>query len=413
MRITVVRPGELGPAEAARWRELQQSSSSLDNPFLSVEFTQVMGELRSYVNVAVIEDEGKIAGFFPFERHKFGVGKPLGGFLTTWHGVIANPALRLPARVLMRACRMSVFDFDHMVSDQATFTPYRSSAHPVPIMDLSAGFEPYIAQVRANSSKNYKTVRYKERKLAREVGALHFDWCSGEVGTLRTLTGWKSDQYRRTGRTDRFAQPWIVELVERLQASDSPHFGGVLTMIYADGEPVAGHFGLRTATTLVGWFPAYNTAYLKYSPGIVHHLHMAEHAASAGLHRIDMGRGGKQYKNWLKNGDLEVIAGRVVRPSAAAAVHFLSRAPLSRARDVVTSRPSLYRAADRLLKGFGRLRTSGRSSHSNQMDRQTPDVMRTCSGSPHTNGRSNGHLPDLAGTNLLVPTRETRENSSL
>ncbi|HSS37528.1 MAG TPA: DUF4388 domain-containing protein, partial [Polyangia bacterium] len=31
---------------------------------------------------------------------------------------------------------------------------------------------------------------------------------------LRTLTNWKSDQYRRTGRVDRFAQPWIFRLLD-------------------------------------------------------------------------------------------------------------------------------------------------------------------------------------------------------
>ena len=57
-----------------------------------------------------------------------------------------------------------------------------------------------------------------------------------------------------------------------------------------------GHFGLRTATTLVGWFPAYDTEFARYSPGIVHHLHMAEHAAASGLLMVDMGKGGREYK---------------------------------------------------------------------------------------------------------------------
>ena len=62
MKITVVRPAELSENEILRWRELQKASPSLDNPFLSVEFTLAMGRLRSYVHVAVIEDSDHIAG---------------------------------------------------------------------------------------------------------------------------------------------------------------------------------------------------------------------------------------------------------------------------------------------------------------------------------------------------------------
>jgi hypothetical protein len=40
MRISVVDPRELGMAELARWRALQEAGPSLDNPFLSPEFTR-------------------------------------------------------------------------------------------------------------------------------------------------------------------------------------------------------------------------------------------------------------------------------------------------------------------------------------------------------------------------------------
>ncbi|GAA3441537.1 hypothetical protein Pve01_23730 [Planomonospora venezuelensis] len=337
---------------------MQGADPALDNPFLSVEFALAMGRLRDYVRVAVIEDGDKIVAFFPYERHSFGIGKPLGGFLTTCHGLISVSDLKVDVRALLRTCRLSVFDFDHMVAGQPTFAPYQTDVRPAPVMDLSAGFDAYVEQVRANSPKNYKTVRYKERKFGREQGGLRFEWDSADTGALRQLMQWKSDQYRRTGRVDRFAQPWIVRLLDEMHAERSPHFAGVLTMVYAGDTPVAGHFGLRTADTLVGWFPAYDTEFARYSPGIVHHLLMAEHAAGAGLRQVDMGKGGREYKGWLKSGDLFVAEGRVSRPSPTAAVHWMGRTPVNKARTIVTDRPELYRLADRVLKGFGRMRTS-------------------------------------------------------
>ncbi|MEU7856486.1 GNAT family N-acetyltransferase [Nonomuraea sp. NPDC049141] len=365
MKITVVRPGDLGESERARWRALQKADTSLDNPFLSVEFALAMDRLRDRVRVAVIQDETGIAGFFPYERHSFGIGKPLGGFLTTCHGLISVPDLRLEAKALLRACKLSVFDFDHLVAGQPTFAPYESDVRPAPVMDFTQGFDAWLQQVKTNSPKNLKTVRYKERKFGREQGGLRFEWASADPEVLRTLLAWKSDQYRRTGRVDRFAQPWIVELIDLMFAEKSADFSGVLTMLYAGDVPVAGHFGLRTATTLVGWFPAYDTEFARYSPGIVHHLQMAEAAAAAGLHMVDMGKGGKEYKDWLKSGVLYVAEGRVSRPSASAAVHWMGRTPFNKARTIVMDRPSLYRAADRVLKGFGRVRSSLHQESSN------------------------------------------------
>jgi len=361
VNFTVVRPGDLGTAERARWRELQKADPALDNPFLSLEFALAMDRLRDYVRVAVIEDAGTVVGFFPYERHSFGIGKPLGGFLTTCHGLIAQPDLKIDAKAMLRACKLSVFDFDHMVAGQPTFAPFETDVRPAPIMDLTAGFDTWIGQVKLNSPKNLKTVRYKERKLARDQGELRFEWASTDDDVLSTLLAWKSDQYRRTGRVDRFAQPWIVELIALMHAERSNDFSGVLTMLYAGDSPVAGHFGLRTATTLVGWFPAYDTEFARYSPGIVHHLQMADAAAKAGIHQVDMGKGGKEYKDWLKSGALLVAEGRISRPSATAAVHWIGRTPFNKARTIVTDRPSLYRVADRVLKGFGRVRTTLRS----------------------------------------------------
>ncbi|MFI6479134.1 GNAT family N-acetyltransferase [Nonomuraea sp. NPDC050663] len=352
----MTRPHELGENERSRWRALQKADKSLDNPFLSVEFAVAMSRLRDYVNVAVVHDGDRIVGFFPFERHAFGIGKPLGGFLTTCHGLICEPGLKLDAKALLKACRLTVYEFDHLVAGQPTFAEFETDVRPAHVMDFTAGHEAWLAQVKENSPKNLKTVRYKERKFGREHGELRLEYGTRDPRTLQLLLSWKSDQYRRTGRVDRFAQPWIVELTEAMHAEQGDDFAGVLTMLYAGDVPVAGHFGLRTATTLVGWFPAYDTEFARYSPGLIHHFHMAEHAAKSGVHQLDMGKGGKEYKDWLRSGSVYVSEGRVSRPSAAAAVHWAGRTPFNKARTIVLDRPSLYKAADRVLKGFGRLR---------------------------------------------------------
>ncbi|WP_326636177.1 GNAT family N-acetyltransferase [Nonomuraea fuscirosea] len=356
MRITLALPRELGPTEVTRWRALQEAHAAFDNPFLSPEFTLTVGELRDDVRVAIIHDGQEIVGFFPFERHPLGIGKPVASGLTDAQGLVHAKDVHIDPVRLIKGCGLSVYEFDHLVAGQPLMGEHHER-HPSPIIDLRDGWERYTEFLRAHSGKTYKSTLAKSRKLQREAGPIRHDYATTDLAPLRTLLGWKTDQYRRTGRTDRFAHQWIVELVERLLATQTESFAGVLDMVYVDERPVAGHFGVRTRTTLAGWFPAYDPRYSKYSPGLIHHLAMAERAAESGIQVIDMGRGQKEYKDKLKNGELEVAEGRVARVGAAAGLHWLMRVPVRKTRATVMANPLLLKTADKALKTYGRLRT--------------------------------------------------------
>ncbi|MET8157591.1 GNAT family N-acetyltransferase [Sphaerisporangium sp. NPDC005289] len=357
MRVTVVHPRELGPSETARWRALQAADPALDSPFLSPEFTIETGRVREQARVAVLTDGADIVGFFPFERHQFGIGMPVAAGLTDAQGMVHAKDIDLDPNELMKACGLAVFEFDHLLAGQP-LVPAKHTRHPSPVIDLSDGYAAYVETLKQVSGKTYKSTAYKTRKLQRDFGPMRHDFGVTDEAVLRTLLDWKTDQYRRTGRTDRFARPWIVRLVENLLHIDTEHFGGQLDMVYVDGRPVAGHFGLRTKTTLAGWFPAYDPAYAKYSPGLIHHLAMAERAAEAGIRLIDMGRGEKEYKDKLKTGELWVTEGRVARPTPGAGVHWLVRVPVRKARGTVLANSVLRETADLALKTYGRIRTT-------------------------------------------------------
>jgi CelD/BcsL family acetyltransferase involved in cellulose biosynthesis len=352
VRFEVVRPEELGDPELARWRALQRAGTALANPFLSPEFTLAVGRFRADARVAVLSDQAGIAGFFPYERHALGIGRPIGAGLTDCQGLVGPAGLEVDVRALLRACRLSVWEFDHLLAEQAAFAPYHAETRTEPVMDLSAGFDAYAENARRQAPKTVKTVRYKERKLGREVGEVTYTFSERDPAELRRLMAWKSGQYRRTGRTDRFAEAWIVSLVEHLHETGT----GVLSVLRAGGRPVSAHLGLRAGTFMAGWFPAYDPEFAKYSPGMIGHLRMAEAAASATVTQIAMGRGGREYKDWLKNGEFLIAEGRVARASAAAGLHWVKDAPVRRARSAVLAHPRLYARADRVLKTYARLR---------------------------------------------------------
>ncbi|MCT7356197.1 GNAT family N-acetyltransferase [Streptomyces sp. 15-116A] len=356
--MRVLRPEDLGEGERERWRELRAAADVPRNPFMEPEFTTAVGRVRPQARVAVLYDGLEPAGFLPFERGALGQGLAIGLGVSDCQGAILRPGLAWDTAELLRACSVSSFAFDNLEADQRLFVPYAAEEHATFVIDVEKGYETYESVLRTQSPKFLKTTLAKERRLGRQVGPVRFVFDERDPAALRTLMEWKSAQYRRTGRRDRFAQEWITRLVGRLAETRAPQCTGTLSVLYADDRPVAAHFGLRSSSVLACWFPAYDPDVAKYSPGLVLHLRMAEAAAAEGIGLLDMGRGPAEYKDSLKTGELAVYEGAATRPGVGAALYWLSREPVRRAHAFVRTRPRLASLASRTLKSAGRLRRS-------------------------------------------------------
>lgn len=362
-----MRPGELDAAHIERWRELRALSGAPANPFMEPEFTRAVGHVRTGARVAVIEGaigggsgSGGPVGFFPYEKGPLGQGRAIGFGVSDCQGPVLSPEHGLTADVLLRACSLASWEFDNLEAGQTLFVPDATEEFDSPVIDIGQGYEAYEAGLRAGSPKFLRTTTAKERRLARQAGEVRFVFDERDPAALRTLMEWKSAQYRRTGRRDRFAKEWIGALVRKLAADHTPDRGagcsGVLSVLYVADRPVAAHFGLRSRTVLSCWFPAYDPAFAKYSPGLILHLRMAEAAADAGIGLLDLGRGAAEYKDALKTGDSRVHEGASVRPGPRAVLYRLGRAPSRRAHSFVRNRPKLAGYAQRALNQVGRLR---------------------------------------------------------
>ncbi|BAC74285.1 cellulose biosynthesis protein CelD [Streptomyces avermitilis] len=363
MDISVYRPGELSAADRAAWTALQSKahldgSPELANPFLSPEFTLAVGRCRRGVRIAVAREDGEPAAFFPFQRTATGVGRAVGLGVSDCQGLVHRAGFTWDAQELLQACGLALWEFDHLVAGQAPFEAGAAGTFPSPVMEVDQGYEAYLRGLRARSPKFTRTTLAKERKLGRDTGGVRYVHDERDPAALRTLMTWKSAQYRRTGRSDRFAHAWITHLVQQLFHSRSEPFAGILSVLYADDRPVAAHFGLRSERVLACWFPAYDPAYAKYSPGLILHLRMAEAAAADGIAHLDLGRGQKDYKDSLKTREIAVSEGWVTRRHPIAFGHRAHRAPVRALRNAVLSRPELFESADRILKRMGKIRSS-------------------------------------------------------
>jgi CelD/BcsL family acetyltransferase involved in cellulose biosynthesis len=358
VKISVIQPSELGAAEIGAWHDMQDMTPEFVNPFLSPEFAIAVGQVRSATRVAVLTEGQDIIGFFPFERRRLGAGVAIAAGLTDFQGLIHVPDADWDARALLRACRLSAWQFDHMVSGQKPFEQFQSAVAPSPVMDLSGGFAAYYASLKNKSHVFCNQLNRRARKLTREAGEPRLVADSQDIRILRTLMDWKSAQYRYTGRIDRFSQRWVVELVDLLFATRTPSLAGRLSVLYAGDVPIAANFGLQCSSIMAFWFPAYDVRFRKYSPGLLHHVRCAEEKAAEGVELIHLGKGTTRYKESLKNADLSVAEGIVTRATPTGAAHWALRTPQAWLIRQIRANPSLFRAADTVLRRGAQVRNS-------------------------------------------------------
>jgi CelD/BcsL family acetyltransferase involved in cellulose biosynthesis len=301
----VVAARELGPAELACWEALRSVVPSWESPFLSAAFTMHVAAVREDTRVAVLRGGGpsaEIAGFLPFHSGPTRLGRPIGRKLSDAQGPIVDRELDWDPRDVVRAGRLRALAFDHLVGGHAAFAPFVRASDPSPQLDLSGGFDAFFAAARAEGRGGPNEAARKLRRLERDHG-VRFTWNERDPAVLRTLLAWKSEQYRRTGAFDQMRRPWVVELLERLHASEDPHCAGILSTLHVGDDLVALDFGLRSGAHLASWFPAYDLAWAKHSPGNVLLLHTARAAAAAGVQRLDLGKGAETYKDrWATGG---------------------------------------------------------------------------------------------------------------
>ena len=313
MKVTVITGKELSPELLGMWRDLQTSNSDLGSPFFHPHFTTLMSDIRGDVEVALLESGGKLKGFLPFQREHKSVASAVGGIISDYQGVICAPSFEFSPIEILKGAHLRAWDFDHLITSQSCFQPYHWFVEHSPQIDVSRGYEAYVKQRRLAGSEQLKRIEYLERRIEREVGALRFVVDATDTESLSTVLSWKSAQYQRTAKGDLFASGWIRDAVNQLFQTRADGCSGILSLLYAGDQIVAGHFGLRSKQVWHYWFPSYNPALAKHSPGLILLRKMLEHAPMMGLRIIDLGKGLSPYKERFMNSSIPLASGRLER----------------------------------------------------------------------------------------------------
>jgi len=316
MTISVIPGTELTERDIHRWYEIQDSNPLLSSPYFCPEFTQAVASVRNDVYISIIKVKDVIVGFFPFQKRRFGFGIPVGGMLSDIHGLIMENNIEIDVKQLLKLSGLVSYEFYHLPQWQNSFNNYIKATEVSHFIDLTSGYENYKTILAERKSKTPKDAAYKLRKLKRDFNNVEFHHLVTDKSILDLLLNWKSSQYRKSKIVDVFSFTWTKKLLHIIHELQSERFSGILSTLSVEGNPIAIHMGMRSSNSWNWWFPRHDTAYNKYSPGILLRLDAIEYAEKIGIKYVDLGCGDETtYKPHLSTNTIVLGSGSVVLSS--------------------------------------------------------------------------------------------------
>lgn len=309
--IRIISARSLTADDTSQWKSIASADCYLQSPFFQPEFTRAVSSIRDDVEIALIEEFGELQGLFPFQRASSGLARNVCSRLSEFHGPIVRPDAQIDMEDVMLAAGVSWWQFDHLPVTGSAIPQHMWGQSTSPYINLSRGYEQYLADRKAAKSSSVAQTLRKARKAERELGPLRFEYHSDSMEAFEALIKWKDAQHDRTGRLRVFKYEWLVDLLRSLTAADDSNSVGLFSTLHAGEKLLAVHLGLKTDSVIHLWFPAYDPVYEKYSPGLILLLRLLEESARRGVRRIDMGKGKERYKGSFKTGDISIGEGAV------------------------------------------------------------------------------------------------------
>jgi hypothetical protein len=177
VKISTIAGKELTSSLADRWAAWHQADAALSSPYFHPEFTRCVARLKPNVEIAVLEEENRVVGFFPYERVSSSLGRPVGGVLSDFHGLVCDAGVKIDPLDLLRACKLAAWDFSHLPISQPFFSKQRRSLVPSPQIDLARGYALFLGKKRP---------RAQVSSIARPILSVGWIATSGRFDTSRS-----------------------------------------------------------------------------------------------------------------------------------------------------------------------------------------------------------------------------------
>tara|TARA_R110000868_G_scaffold53744_7_gene168660 strand:+ start:1969 stop:3081 length:1113 start_codon:yes stop_codon:yes gene_type:complete len=304
------------PAElSAKWNSWAAPGGRLTSPYLRFEFTQAIAAARGDVRIAVIEENGEAIGVFPHHLARDGVVRPVGAPMSDYQGILTAPGHRICPGTVLQAGRGSALVFDNW------YNPLGSKGHHgregSTVADLSEGAARYFDTRRSQFPSHFRKLDRLQRSAIRQFGPMRVEWTDPSGEAFGQLRRWKQAQYQQTGKLNVFGIDWVQMVLNDLRQRDTSEFSGRTVSLWFGDTLAAVEFGLAAGGVYHSWFPAYDPALAKYSPGLLLLHGIFADADTQGIARVDLGRGGAHYKKYYASYEVPLDQGRILTPGLA------------------------------------------------------------------------------------------------
>lgn len=227
--------------------------------------------------------------------------------------------------------------------------PFTESRRDCLRIELPPTFDEYSASVR---SRLRTDVRRRLRKLEAEVGPLEFERLTDPEDArllLPRLFDLHDRRWLDTGRPGAFSDPRMRQYFAGMVESLWPHLH--ITVLRAQGETVALHFGMASGRNLLHFKPTFEPDLGAYSPGKLQLWKLIEQAIEEGFGVLDFLQGEEGYKNEWANGSTGTSTFVIRTRRASVAYWWLSGGRAQVERRFGRAYLRFSAAADRIRRG--------------------------------------------------------------
>ena len=266
--------------------------------FLSYPYVRAFASQCPLVRVTRISTlDGRTVAFFPFQYRSpafamVGIGERLGGDLSDYFGLVAEPGFQIEAQLLLRLSGLQSLFYSQLDESLQGIGLIGEKALTGFRIDLPNGGKVFWEDKRYSDKKFVSDTERRERNLIREFGPMRFVFSESDPSEpLEKVIAEKRAQYHRTHVGDVLSEERTRAVLYALGRTRDAQCSGVVSTLHAGDTWVASHFGLRCGSTLHYWFPVYNPALKAFAPGRILLKQIIDNAQSNGLERIDRGGG--------------------------------------------------------------------------------------------------------------------------
>jgi CelD/BcsL family acetyltransferase involved in cellulose biosynthesis len=293
--VETLHPRDLTQADLRTWRDMAAAEPAFASPLLGPDFARAVGAVRDDARVAVIRRGDQTLGFLPHHRRPGAMARAIGSPLSDYHGLVSRADAELTAAQVLGAADLTAYRYTGLIDPHGVFGQgEQKTAHVISLAGTDA--EAYLEAVRAASPKKIKNWRRLDNKLEREMGAIELVVADRSREAFDQLIAWKREQLERTGVHDFLRPAWVQGLLLDLFQKQTGPFQGLMINLYAGGQLVAGHFGVRLDGVYHPWIASTNPAYGEWSPGQIFFMRAIAAMPGLGLHHYDLGPGHDHYK---------------------------------------------------------------------------------------------------------------------